>query len=227
MYQRSIPRPFISTASSSWIRFNHHVLEEARDERHPLLERVKFLSIFANNLDEFFMIRVSGLQRQAAKGVLKAPPDGMTASEQILAIEKALIPELDLSFECWNSEILPRLAAAGIFIHEYGELDEGQKQALHTFFVEEVFPVLTPLAFDSAHPFPFISNLSLNLAITIRDPNGKESLPGSRCLPASFPGLSGSLIPRLPAGAMTSRSTSSISKTSLPHTSTCSSPASK
>ena len=189
MYQRSIPRPFISTASSSWIRFNHHVLEEARDERHPLLERVKFLSIFANNLDEFFMIRVSGLQRQAAKGVLKAPPDGMTASEQILAIEKALIPELDLSFECWNSEILPRLAAAGIFIHEYGELDEGQKQALHTFFVEEVFPVLTPLAFDSAHPFPFISNLSLNLAITIRDPNGKELFARIKVPTGLFPRL--------------------------------------
>jgi polyphosphate kinase len=99
----------------SWIRFNHHVLEEARDERHPLLERVKFLAIYANNLDEFFMIRVSGLQRQAAQGMLKAPPDGMTASEQILAIEKALIPDLDLSFECWNSEILPRLASRRYF----------------------------------------------------------------------------------------------------------------
>ena len=114
----------------SWIRFNYHVLEEAQDERHPLLERVKFLAIFANNLDEFFMIRVSGLQRQAAQGMLKAPPDGMTASEQILAIEKALLPDLDLSFECWNSEILPRLASAGIFIHPYNELDEDQKQAL-------------------------------------------------------------------------------------------------
>ena len=86
--------------------------------------------------------------------MLKAPPDGMTASEQILAIEKALIPDLDLSFECWNSEILPRLAAAGIFIHTYGELDEEQKQALRTYFVEEVFPVLIPLAFDSAPPVP-------------------------------------------------------------------------
>ncbi|MFZ0182087.1 MAG: RNA degradosome polyphosphate kinase, partial [Methanoregula sp.] len=173
----------------SWIRFNHHVLEEARDERHPLLERVKFLSIFANNLDEFFMIRVSGLQRQAAKGVLKAPPDGMTASEQIIAIEKALLPELDLSFECWSNEILPRVAAAGIFIHEYGELDEEQKRALRTFFVEEVFPVLTPLAFDSAHPFPFISNLSLNLAITIRDPKGKELFARIKVPTGLFPRL--------------------------------------
>jgi len=173
----------------SWIRFNHHVLEEAQDERHPLLERVKFLSIFANNLDEFFMIRVSGLQRQAAQGVLKAPPDGMTPQEQILAIEKALHPELALQYDCWNKEILPRLAGAGIFIHAYSALDEEQKKALHTFFIEEVFPVLTPLAFDSAHPFPFISNLSLNLAITIRDPKGKELFARIKVPTGLFPRL--------------------------------------
>jgi polyphosphate kinase len=158
----------------SWIKFNRRVLDEARDERHPLLERVKFLSIFANNLDEFFMIRVSGLQRQAAKGVLKAPPDGMTPSEQLAAIQRALLPELSLQYDCWNKKLLPALAASGIFIHAYAELDETQKKALHTFFVEEVFPVLTPLAFDSAHPFPFISNLSLNLAIIVRDPAKKD-----------------------------------------------------
>jgi polyphosphate kinase len=172
----------------SWIRFNHHVLEEAQDERHPLLERVKFLSIFANNLDEFFMIRVSGLQRQASQGVLKAPPDGMTASEQLAAIEKALLPELTLRYDCWQ-EILPRLASAGIFIHPYPELDAEQKKALRTFFVEEVFPVLTPLAFDSAHPFPFISNLSLNLAITIRDPKGKELFARIKVPTGLFPRL--------------------------------------
>ncbi len=158
----------------SWIRFNHHVLDEARDESHPLLERVKFHSIFANNLDEFFMVRVSGLQRQAAKGVLKAPPDGMTPSEQLDAIQKALRPELELEYDCWHKEILPQLAASGIFIHSYADLNEGQKEALHTFFVDEIFPVLIPLAFDSAHPFPFISNLSLNLAIIVRDQNQKE-----------------------------------------------------
>ena len=124
----------------SWIRFNHHVLEEAQDKRHPLLERVKFLSIFANNLDEFFMIRVSGLQRQAAKGVLKAPPDGMTASEQILAIEKALLPELDLQYDCWNKEILPRLAAAGIFIHQYSESGCGAEKGVAHLFYRRGFP---------------------------------------------------------------------------------------
>ena len=158
----------------SWIRFNRHVLDEARDETHPLLERVKFLAIFANNLDEFFMIRVSGLQRQLAKGVLKSPPDGMTPSQQLDGIRKMLVPELEMQYTVWHEEILPRLDEAGIHIHMYGSLHEAQKEAVHSFFVNEVFPVLTPLAFDSSHPFPFISNLSLNLAIVIRDPAKKE-----------------------------------------------------
>ena len=158
----------------SWIRFNRHVLDEARDESHPLLERVKFLAIFANNLDEFFMIRVSGLQRQLAKGVLKSPPDGLTPSQQLDAIRKMLIPELTAQYDTWHREILPSLDAAGVHIHMYDGLSEKQKETVHTFFVNEVFPVLTPLAFDSSHPFPFISNLSLNLAIIIRDPAQKE-----------------------------------------------------
>ena len=158
----------------SWIRFNRHVLDEARDESHPLLERVKFLAIFANNLDEYFMIRVSGLQRQLAKGVMKSPPDGMTPSQQLDAIRHMLIPELEAQYETWHQEILPKLDAAGIHIHMYTDLSDAQKTAMHAFFVNEVFPVLTPLAFDSSHPFPFISNLSLNLAIIIRDPSKKE-----------------------------------------------------
>ncbi len=158
----------------SWIRFNRHVLDEARDESHPLLERVKFLAIFANNLDEYFMIRVSGLQRQLAKGVLKSPPDGMTPSQQLDAIRQMLIPELEAQYATWHTEILPRLDAAGIHIHMYADLSDAQKESMHAFFLNEVFPVLTPLAFDSSHPFPFISNLSLNLAIVIRDPAKKE-----------------------------------------------------
>ena len=158
----------------SWIRFNRHVLDEARDETHPLLERVKFLAIYANNLDEFFMIRVSGLQRQLAKGVLKSPPDGMTPSQQMDAIRAMLVPELEAQNTTWHDEILPRLDAAGIHIHMYKNLSDPQKEAMHDFFIHEVFPVLTPLAFDSSHPFPFISNLSLNLAIVIRDRAKKE-----------------------------------------------------
>ena len=158
----------------SWIRFNRHVLDEAYDTTHPLLEQVKFLAIFANNLDEYFMIRVSGLQRQVTKGVLKSPPDGMTPTQQLDAIRQMLIPELESQSNLWNNELLPQLDKAGIHIHHYADLSDDQKKVMHTFFVNEIFPVLTPLAFDSAHPFPFISNLSLNLAIIIRDPSKKE-----------------------------------------------------
>jgi polyphosphate kinase len=158
----------------SWVRFNRHVLEEARDESHPLLERVKFLAIFANNLDEYFMVRVSGLQRQLVKGVMKYPPDGMTPSQQLEAIRQMLLPELVTQYETWEKDITPKLAAEGIFIHRYTELLDQQKEMMRTFFINEIFPVLTPLAFDSAHPFPFISNLSLNLAIIVRDQNRKD-----------------------------------------------------
>jgi polyphosphate kinase len=158
----------------SWIRFNRHVLDEAYDTTHPLLEQVKFLAIFANNLDEYFMIRVSGLQRQVTKGVLKSPPDGMTPTQQLDAIRQMLIPELEAQSDLWNNKLIPQLDKAGIHIHHYADLSDEQKRVMHTFFINEIFPVLTPLAFDSAHPFPFISNLSLNLAIIIRDPSKKE-----------------------------------------------------
>jgi polyphosphate kinase len=171
----SVDSPFLYiNRELSWIRFNRHVLDEALDETHPVLERVKFLAIFANNLDEFFMVRVSGLQRQLTQGVLKSPPDGMTPVQQLDAIRQMLLPELDAQSDTWHKKILPALAANGIFIHMYRDLTQPQKEAVNRFFIEEIFPVLTPLAFDSAHPFPFISNLSLNLAIIIRDQNKKE-----------------------------------------------------
>ena len=158
----------------SWIRFNRHVLNEARDESHPLLERVKFLAIFANNLDEYFMVRVSGLQRQLVKGVLKYPPDGMTPSQQLEAIRQMLLPDLSILYDTWHKDILPKLAAEGIFIHMYADLTDLQKELMHKYFIDEIFPVLTPLVFDSTHPFPFISNRSLNLAIIVRNQNNKD-----------------------------------------------------
>ncbi len=158
----------------SWTRFNRHVLDEARDESHPLLERVKFLAIFANNLDEYFMVRVSGLQRQLEKGVLKSPPDGMTPQQQLEAIRQMLLPDLAILYETWHKDILPKLAAEGIFIHMYADLTDLQKELMHQYFIDEIFPVLTPLVFDSTHPFPFISNRSLNLAIIVRNQNNKD-----------------------------------------------------
>jgi len=158
----------------AWLSFNRHVLDEAHDISHPLLERVKFLAIFANNLDEFFMIRVAGLQRQLADGVLEAPADGMKPLRQLDAIREKLLPDLAQQASCWREDLLPKLAAAGIHILAYGDLNPEQQALLRQRFVDEIFPVLTPLAFDPSHPFPFISNLALNLAIIVRDDHGRE-----------------------------------------------------
>ncbi len=160
----------------SWIRFNQHVLDEAKDPTHPLLERIKFLAIFANNLDEFFMVRVSGLHHQLAEGVLKLPPDGLTTMEQLERINNDLVPLLKEQTRVWSEEIIPALQKAGIIIHTRLTLDGTKRKQLRRFFFREIFPVLTPLAFDKSHPFPFISNLALNLAIILKRPGSQEEL---------------------------------------------------
>ena len=172
----------------SWLQFNHRVLEEALDKRHPLLERIKFLAIFASNLDEFFMIRVSGLRRQLAVGALAAPPDGMTPAEQLAAIRRELLPELSRQYDCWHYDLLPKLREAGIKILNYNELKRKQRKLLRRYFKQEIFPVLTPLAFDPAHPFPHISNLSINLAVVINDPQHGERFARLK-VPGTFPRL--------------------------------------
>ena len=153
----------------SWLQFNSRVLEEARDSRHPLLERVKFLSIYGSNLDEFFMVRVSGLCRQLERGALEAPPDGMTPSEQLAGIRSQLRRERELVYGCWHEDLLPQLRDAGIEIVSHDSLSAKKKRKLRSYFEREIFPVLTPLAFDPSHPFPHVSNLSLNLAVVIDD----------------------------------------------------------
>ena len=153
----------------SWLQFNSRVLEEAYDPRHPLLERVKFLSIYGTNLDEFFMVRVSGLCRQLERGALEAPPDGMTPSEQLAGIRSHLQSERQLVYGCWHDDLLPKLRDEGIEIVSYDDLSARKKRKLRANFEREIFPVLTPLAFDPSHPFPHVSNLSLNLAAVIDD----------------------------------------------------------
>ncbi|MCA1916371.1 polyphosphate kinase 1 [Methanospirillum hungatei] len=160
----------------SWIRFNEHVLEEAKDPTHPLLERIKFLAIFSNNLDEFFMVRVSGLHHQLAEGVLKLPPDGLSTMEQLERINKDLVPLLNEQSRVWSEEIIPALQKAGIIIHTRSTLDGTKRKLLRRYFFREIFPVLTPLAFDKSHPFPFISNLALNLAVILKRPGTQEDL---------------------------------------------------
>ncbi|HEU5378143.1 MAG TPA: polyphosphate kinase 1 [Ktedonobacteraceae bacterium] len=153
----------------SWIEFDRRVFNEARDSRHPLLERVKFLSIFDTNFDEFIMIRLAGLKDQSVAHVTTLSPDGLTGEQQLEAVRKELVPLLQETRQFWRYELLPALAAESIHILDYEQLDATQRIAMQTYFENEIFPVLTPLAVDSGHPFPHISNRSLNLAVMITD----------------------------------------------------------
>jgi len=154
----------------SWIYFNQRVLEEAlRPELHPLLERVKFISIFSSNLDEYFMIRVAGIEDQYDAGVQERTVDGYTPAEQLEKIRRMVIQQLKLRNDCLHNDLMPAMQREGIEILRFSELPNTQKKSLRAYFHREIFPVLTPLAFDTGHPFPFMSNLSLNLAIELED----------------------------------------------------------
>ncbi len=158
----------------SWLEFNRRVLEEALNPDLPILEKVKFLSIFGSNLDEFYMIRVSGLKEQVAANIFEPTIDGLTPVEQIKLIEKEVRPMLKRSNDLWLKEILPNLKKNNIFILEFEELSAKEKKALNEYFEKEIYPVLTPLAFDPGRPFPYISNLSLSLAVLVQKQNGDK-----------------------------------------------------
>ena len=154
----------------SWLEFNARVLAEAFDERNALLERLKFLAIFSSNLDEFYMVRVAGLRRQVAARVQQTPPDGLTAREQLDAIERRVGDLLEQARRCLHDVLLPALAGHGVRLLTMPELAAQEREAMDAFFETRVFPVLTPLAVDPGHPFPYISNLSLSLAVQLREP---------------------------------------------------------
>lgn len=157
----------------SLLEFQRRVLEEAQDPSNPLLERVKFLSILGSNLDEFFMVRVAGLYGQMESGILETGPDAMTPAAQLEAIRSMYTKLFSDAHKC-RKEVFAELRQHGILILDHAELSEGQKQAAQRYFEEVIYPVLTPLAFDPGRPFPHISNLSLNLAVMVRHPNGEE-----------------------------------------------------
>ncbi|MBP9192044.1 MAG: polyphosphate kinase 1 [Ignavibacteria bacterium] len=159
----------------SWIEFNKRVLEEAKDLTQPLLERVKFLSIFSNNLDEFFMIRVAGLKRQVKSNVNELTTDGMSAQQQRDQIYETLTPLIDEQHKIFNDEIIPELAKNDIKFFKYDELSEEERARVDNYFEDEIFPVLTPLAIDNVHPFPNLINRSLALAILLEDPDRKDA----------------------------------------------------
>jgi polyphosphate kinase len=153
----------------SLLDFQRRVLEEGLDEKNPPLERAKFLAFVGNNLDEFFMVRVSGLKKQIAAGVVDSSADGMTPAEQLAAIRKITLRIMTEAQVSFKEDLIPLLDKEGIHILNYDELTEKQKESADSYFSEVIFPVLTPMAFDPGHPFPHISNLSLNLAVLIRD----------------------------------------------------------
>ena len=154
----------------SWLDFNARVLALAEDPALPLLERTKFLAIFSQNLDEFFEVRVAGLMEQLDAGLRTTTPDGLDLVDQLRAIRSRVEQLAAQQAAVFGNEILPALEEAGIRFADWAELSDDDRAHLDDMFAERIFPVLTPLAVDPAHPFPYISNLSLNLAVTVRDP---------------------------------------------------------
>jgi len=171
----------------SWLEFNRRVLSQATDARTPLLERVKFLAIFSSNLDEFFMKRIGLMKRRMAAGVDLRGPDGMTPREAFDAC-RALVVEMQTEqARCWEEEVRPALAEAGVRIADYKDLGEDERARLDAWFDSTVFPVLTPLAVDPGHRFPFISNLSENLGVVVAPPGGGERRFARIKIPDVFP----------------------------------------
>ncbi len=162
----------------SWLEFDARVLALAEDPARPLLERVKFVAIYTQNLDEFFQIRVSGLEEQVEAGVAATTPDGMGPQEQLEAIRERVVGLQGRADELVQGDLLPALEKERIRVVHWEQLSDADREFLGRRFRERIFPVLTPLSVDPSHPFPYISNLSLNLAAAIRDP--KLASAGSR-----------------------------------------------
>ena len=158
----------------SWINLNSRVLSEAVDHRTPLLEQAKFSAIFSNNLDEFFMVRVASLKSQVEAGIERKSEDGLTPKQQLLEIRKKILPLIDKQYEHFENDLKNKLKINGIFFLNYEDLNKRQKIWVDNYFKSAIFPVLTPLGVDPAHPFPFVSNLSLNIATSILDPETNQ-----------------------------------------------------
>ena len=191
---QATPRPEIAADSEarfinrelSWIAFNERVLEEAYNPRHPLLERLRFLSISANNLDEFYMVRVAGLKGQVTAGVTTASQDGLTPAQQLAAINARAGELLRDQQACWRG-LREEMRAVGIGVLDPAELTADERQWLDGYFMDQVFPVLTPMAVDPAHPFPFIPNLGFSLVLELRDRAEARTLRALLPLPGQTP----------------------------------------
>src|SRR2546425_6317022 len=160
----SDPKNFINR-ELSWLEFNRRVLEEAQDERQPLIERVKFLTIFSSNLDEFFEIRVAGIKQQIESETSDVAADGLSPTETFNQIQRLAHELVATEYELWNKELLPQLAKNGIRVRNVSELNAKRAAWARKYFQEEVLPMLTPLAVDASHPFPDLLNKSHNLLV--------------------------------------------------------------
>src|SRR5579872_7298112 len=171
----------------SWLEFNQRVLDQALDEFHPLLERVKFLSIVGSNLDEFFMVRVASLLRALRAGAGRRSIDGLTPAQVLNAVRKRAATLMNDQAACWNERLRPALAAEHVHFIEPHDYTDEHRRFLASYFRSEIFPLLTPLAFDPGHPFPLISNRSKNFAVVVRQ--GRQTRFARVKVPALLPRL--------------------------------------
>jgi len=176
----------------SWLAFNRRVLEQAQSDRHPLLERVRFLAIVSSNLDEFFEIRVAGLMQQVDSGLLEFGSDGLTPVEQLRRIHSVVASMVEDQYHCWHHQLVPALAREGILFRPPHDLTKSELNWVWTYFRDQVYPVLTPLALDQSHPFPQLGNKTLNVVVSLESPDEKQEngtathvaiLPVPRILP--------------------------------------------
>jgi polyphosphate kinase len=170
-----------------WLRFNRRVLCEAEDNRNPLLERLRFLSISSSNMDEFFMKRVGGLKRQVVYGISPKSADGQTPAQQLASIRQVVLPTIQEQDRCFEKVLKPALSENGIFLLKWNDLTVKEKELVKKYYQKNVFPVLTPLSVDPGHPFPFISNLSTSLGVTLKHPERDEKLFARIKIPKVLP----------------------------------------
>ncbi len=185
----SPPAPVFFDRELSWLAFNQRVLAQAQSDRHPLLERVRFLAIVSSNLDEFFEIRVAGLIQQTDSGLIEPSSDGMSPGEALRQIHTLVTEMVRQQYNCWHDQLLPALAAQGVHFTSAKDLSPAELKWVRAYFRDQVYPVLTPLALDQAHPFPQLGNKTLNVIVSLDNPDSPEIekliaiLPVPRILP--------------------------------------------
>ena len=183
------PPPRYIDREMSWLAFNERVLEEALDPATPTLERLRFLTIFHTNLDEFFMVRVSGIRQQVEAGVDVLSIDGFSPRAQLQRVHERTTALVDKAQHVLQTEVMPALADIGVHVVDYADLSKSERKRLDKHFKRAVYPILTPLAVGSTHPFPFISNLSLNVALFVESPEGERRLARVKVPLANLPRL--------------------------------------